>query len=72
MPLYMKMSENRNETTRHLQRDYLMKTSIKINMVTDEGNSRNEIEHWTNDEIRVAVKVGSECKLNSWPDSSVD
>ena len=25
-------------------RDYLKKTSIKINMVTDEGNSRNEIE----------------------------
>ena len=37
-------------------RDYLKKTSIKINVVTDEGNSRNEIEHWTNDEIGVAVQ----------------
>ena len=26
-------------------RDYLKKTSIKINVATDEGNSRNEIEH---------------------------
>ena len=25
--------------------DYLKKTSIKINVATDEGNSRNEIEH---------------------------
>ena len=24
------------------------------------------------DKIRVAVQVGSECELNSWPDSSVD
>ena len=37
-------------------RDYLKKTSIKINMATDEGNSRNEIEHWTNNEIGVAVQ----------------
>ena len=68
MPLYMKMSENRNETTRHLQRDYLMKTSIKINMVTDEGNSRNEIEHWTNDEIGVAVQswLWVQVELMAW------
>ena len=26
-------------------RDYLKKTSIKINVATDKGNSRNEIEH---------------------------
>ena len=26
-------------------RDYLKKTSIKINVTTDEGNSRNEIRH---------------------------
>ena len=26
-------------------RDYLKKTSVKINVATDEGNSRNEIEH---------------------------
>ena len=38
----------------------------------DEGNSRNEIWHWTNNEIGLAlVPVGSECELNSWPDSSV-
>ena len=36
--------------------DYLKKTSIKINVATDKGNSRNEIEHWTNDEIGVAVQ----------------
>ena len=37
-------------------RDYFKKTSIKINVATDEGNSRNEIKHWTNDEIGVAVQ----------------
>ena len=26
-------------------RDFLKKTSIKINVATDEGNSQNEIEH---------------------------
>ena len=26
-------------------RDYLKKTSIEINVATDEGNSQNEIEH---------------------------
>ena len=36
--------------------DYLKKTSIKINVATDESNSRNEIEHWANDEIGVAVQ----------------
>ena len=45
MPLYMKMSEYRNEKTKHLKRDYLKKTSIKINVVSDEGNSKNEIGH---------------------------
>ena len=37
-----------------LSSDYLKKTSIKINMSTDEVNSRNEIGHWANDEIGVA------------------
>ena len=37
-------------------RDYLKKTSIKINVATDKGNSRNDIEHWTNDEIGAAVQ----------------
>ena len=37
-------------------RDYLKKTSIKINVATDESNSRNEIGNWANDEIEVAVQ----------------
>ena len=37
-------------------RDYLKKISVKINVATHEGNSRNEIEHWANDEIGVAVQ----------------
>ena len=37
-------------------RDYLKKTSVKINVATDEGNSRNEIGHWANDQIGVAVQ----------------
>ena len=45
--------------------------SIYIKEVTDEGNSQNEIGHWTNSGIRVAVQVDSECKLKSQPDSSV-
>ena len=36
--------------------DYLKTISIKINVVTDENNSQNEIEHRTNDEIGVAVQ----------------
>ena len=39
--------------------DYFKKTLIKINVVTDEGNSGNEIGHWANNEIGVAVQ--------SWP-----
>ena len=30
--------------------------SIKINVATDEGNSRNEMQHWSNDEIGVAAE----------------
>ena len=36
--------------------DYLNKTSIKTNVATDEDNSWNEIWHWTNDKIGVAVQ----------------
>ena len=36
--------------------DYLKKVSIKINVATDEGKSRNEIEHCTNDEIGASVQ----------------
>ena len=36
--------------------DYFKKISVKINVVTNEGNSRNEIGHRTNDEIGVSVQ----------------
>ena len=36
--------------------DYLNKSSMKTNVATDEGNSRNEMWHWANDEIGVAVQ----------------
>ena len=36
--------------------DYLKKISVKTNMATDEGNSQNEIGHWANNEIGVAVQ----------------
>ena len=49
--------------------DYLTKNLIKTNVATDEGDSWNEMWHWTNNEIGVAVQ--GECELNSWPDSSV-
>ena len=32
------------------------KFSIKIHVVTDEGNSRNETWHWTNNEIGLGVQ----------------
>ena len=38
-------------------RDYLKKTSIKINVAADEDNCRNEIWLWTNDEIGVAIET---------------
>ena len=36
--------------------DYLNRISIKTNVATDEGNSRNEMWHWINGEIGVAVQ----------------
>ena len=36
--------------------DYLKKTSIEINVATDEGNIRIEIWHLANGEIEVAVQ----------------
>ena len=36
--------------------DYLQKISIKINVATQKRNSQNEMSHWTNDEIGVAVQ----------------
>ena len=37
-------------------RDYLNKTSNKASVGTNEGNSRNEMWHWRNDQIAVAVQ----------------
>ena len=36
--------------------DYLMEISSKTNMATNEGNSRNEIGHWANNELGVVVE----------------
>ena len=48
--------------------DYLKKISIKINLATEEGKSRNEIWQWTNDEIRVAVQswLWVRIELKAW------
>ena len=48
--------------------DYLNKDSIKTNVATDEGNSRNETWHWRNDEIGVAVEswVWVQIELMAW------
>lgn len=37
--------------------DYLKKISIKVNMVTDEDNGRNETWHWTNDETEIDIDI---------------
>ena len=36
--------------------NYLKKLSVQINVATEEGNIRNEMQHWTNDEIGEAVQ----------------
>ena len=36
--------------------DYLNKIPINIKVAADEGNSQNEIWHWANNEIEVAVQ----------------
>ena len=48
--------------------DYLNKISIKTNVATDEGNSRNEMWHWTNDETGVAVQswLWVQAELIAW------
>ena len=51
--------------------DYLKKTSIKINVATDKGNTQNEIWHWTNNEIEVAVQNWLWVQVNSWSNNSV-
>ena len=41
---------------------------MKTNVATDEGNSQNEIWHWTNDEIGVAVQswLWVQVELMAW------
>ena len=51
--------------------DYLKKISIKTNVATDEGNSRNEMWLWTNDEIGVAVQSWLWLLVELMSDSSV-
>ena len=48
--------------------DYLKQISIQTNVTTDEGNSRNETWHWTNDEIGVDVRslVWVQVELMAW------
>ena len=45
--------------------DYLFEISLKANVPKQNVNTEQR------DEIGVAVQVGSECELNSWPDISV-
>ena len=44
--------------------DYFKKISIGTDMTTEEGNSRNETWHWTDEEIGVAAQ--------SWPGLRVE
>ena len=51
--------------------DYLKKISIQINVATEEGNIRNEMDTEQTMKLEWLYNVGSECELNSWPDSSL-
>ena len=51
--------------------DYLEKISIKLNVATDKGNRRNEQDIEQTMKLELLYKVGSECELSLWPDSSV-
>ena len=48
--------------------NYLKKMSIETNVALDEGNSRNQIGHWTNDEIGAAVqsRLWVQVELMAW------
>ena len=61
------------ELWRYLYIDYLKKISIKMNVATDESNSRKEMKPDTEQTMKLQqlYKVGSESELNSWLDSSV-
>ena len=51
--------------------DYLCEISLKENVATDEGNGRNETSALNKEmKLEYLYKVGSECELNSCPDSS--
>ena len=50
--------------------DYLKKLSIRVNVATDKGNDRNEMWHWTDDEIGVAVQSWFWVRVE-WPDNLV-
>ena len=53
--------------------DYLQKTSIKINVATDEGKTaKMKCDTEQTMKLEWLYKVGSGCELNSWPDSSID
>ena len=51
--------------------DSLKKISIKINMATDEGKAEMKSDKEQTMKLEWIYKVGSECELNSWPDSPV-
>ena len=53
--------------------DYLQKTSIKINVATDEGKTaKMKCDTEQTMKLEWLYEVGSGCELNSWPDSSID
>ena len=51
--------------------DFLNKVSLNINVVTNEGNTRNESDTEQRIKLEQLFKVCFEYDLNSWPDSSV-
>ena len=53
---YYLHKQNKEQTDKHISYIYIYNTSIKTNLATDEGNSRNEICHWTNNETDIAVQ----------------
>ena len=55
-----------------LLQEELIQYSLKADVVTDEGNGRNEMRTLDKDmKLEELYKVGSESELNSWLDSSV-
>ena len=52
-------------------RDYLKKTSIKINVATDEGQDKMKSDTEQTMKLEYLYKAWSECDLKSWSDSSI-